>query len=252
MTEEERQLTLNRSVAIIGRDSLQNKLLATFIDERTGCICLVRSIDSLDGFPIAANALALLDIDSVAAEDVRTHLQALSAIAACRNIAVINAEESVTLEQIIAWPGVSGIFFRETSQENLAKGIQAIFNGECWLPRKMLSAYLKQARSRLRSPIPEASILTRKEIETLKLLTSGNSTHRIARKLNVSPHTVKTHLYNVFRKIRVSNRVQAVHWALQHIDGMDQELQIMKRLLPAEEPSVNVRPVMRSPEPPAY
>jgi len=226
MTEAERQLTLNRSVIIIGRDSLQNKLLATLIDERTGCICLVRSIDSLDGFPIAAHALALLDIDSVAAEEVGTHLQALSAIAACRNVAVINAEAGVTLEQIIAWPGVNGIFFREASQENLVKGIQAIFNGEYWLPRKMLSAHLEQARSHRRSPIPEATLLTRKEIETLKLLAGGNSTHRIARKLNVSPHTVKTHLYNVFRKLRVSNRVQAVNWALQHVDGVERELRL--------------------------
>jgi LuxR family transcriptional regulator of csgAB operon len=29
-------------------------------------------------------------------------------------------------------------------------------------------------------------------------------------------HTVKTHIYNLLRKIRVSNRVQAVHWAGQN------------------------------------
>ena len=46
----------------------------------------------------------------------------------------------------------------------------------------------------------------------LRLLAAGNTTEHIAASLKVSPHTVKTHIYNLFRKIHVSNRVQAVHW----------------------------------------
>lgn len=221
MTEEARQSALNRSVIIIGPNSLQNKLLADLIDERTGYICLVRSIDGLSGLPIAVNALALLDIESVAAKDIVSHLQSLAASASCRNVAVINAEEGMTFLQVVAWPGVRGIFFRETSQENLLKGIRGIFDGEYWLPRRMLSAHLEQIRMRQRAPAPELAALTPKEIDTLKLLTSGNSNSHIARQLNVSPHTVKTHVYNLFRKIRVSNRLEAVHWALQNIDGVD-------------------------------
>jgi DNA-binding CsgD family transcriptional regulator len=37
----------------------------------------------------------------------------------------------------------------------------------------------------------------------------------------VSLHTVKTHVYNVYRKLRVSNRVQAVQWALQNTEGLE-------------------------------
>jgi DNA-binding NarL/FixJ family response regulator len=224
MTTEAGQGTLSRSVIIVGRSSLQNKLLADLIDERTGCICLVRSIDALNGLPIAANALTLLDIEGVAEKDIILHLQSLAATASCRNVAVINADESTTFLHVIAWPGVKGVFFRETSQDNLLKGVQGIIDGEYWLPRKMLSAHLELIRMRQRSAASVVPALTRKEIETLKLLTEGRSNNHIARQLSVSPHTVKTHVYNLYRKLRVNNRVQAVHWALQNIDGFQREI----------------------------
>ena len=64
---------------------------------------------------------------------------------------------------------------------------------------------------------PAAKGLTPKELETLRLLAKGDSTKHIARQLNVSPHTVKVHTSNVFRKIQVSNRVQAAQWASCHM-----------------------------------
>jgi DNA-binding NarL/FixJ family response regulator len=220
MSEAARPSTLNRSVIIIGQGSLQNKLLADLIRDRTGRACLLRSDVGLSDLPIAADALALVDIESVAADDIVLHLESLAADASCRSIAIINADESTTFWQVVAWPGVKGVFFRESSHENLLKGIQGIFDGEYWLPRKMLSAHLEEIRMRQRPPVPEAAALTPKEIATLRLLAKGSSNSHVARELGVSLHTVKTHVYNVYRKLRVSNRVQAVHWALQNIDGV--------------------------------
>jgi DNA-binding NarL/FixJ family response regulator len=221
VSAEARPFAPRRSVVIIGRESLQNRLLAGLIEQRSGCSCLLRSVEGLNGFPFAANALALLDIEGLAAPDIAARLQALS-VRACRSIAVINADEDVAFAEIVTWPGVKGVFLTDTSQESLVKGIQAIFNGDYWLPRKLLCEHLERTRVALRpAASTEATSLTRKEIETLKLLATGNSTVYIASKLNVSPHTVKTHIYNLFRKIRVSNRVQAAQWAMQNIDVVE-------------------------------
>ena len=52
--------------------------------------------------------------------------------------------------------------------------------------------------------------LTRREVEMLTHLSEGKSNKEIARTLNVSPNTVKTHLANLYEKLSVKNRTQAV------------------------------------------
>ncbi len=223
MTETARRDTPKRGVVLIGRNDFQNKLLAGLIVERIGCSCLVRSIEDLSGPSVDADVLALLDVEGIAAPDLNVRLHALATCATVRNIALINADESVSFEQIVAYPGIKGIFCRETSEENFVKGVLAIFKGECWLPRKMLFAHWERTSAHKRLFPAETTLLTRKETDTLKLLVGGHSNNHIARALNVSPHTVKTHIYNLFRKLHVGNRVQAVHWALQNIKGVERE-----------------------------
>ncbi len=223
MSETARWAAPKRGVVLIGRNDFQNKLLANLIAERIGCSCLVRSIEDLGGPSVDADVLALLDVEGIAAPDLNVRLQVLATCASVRYIALINAGEGVSFEQIAACPGIKGIFCRETSEENFVKGIHAIFKGECWLPRKMLSAHWERNSAHKRLFPAETPLLTRKEIDTLKLLVGGHTNNHIARTLNVSPHTVKTHIYNLFRKLHVGNRVQAVHWALQNIEGVERE-----------------------------
>ena len=55
--------------------------------------------------------------------------------------------------------------------------------------------------------------LTRQEVKVLEQLAAGQSNKEIARTLGVSPNTVKTHLANLFGKLEVSRRTQAVRKA---------------------------------------
>ena len=214
MGDQGSQVALGRSVIIVGTGSLQNKLLANLIEQRTGYACSTRPADEING-SLPASSLALID-----AAEFAQRLQALCARGVFQSIALINTEERLPLELVVACPGVKGVFFTESSEETLVKGIEAIFRGEYWLPRRVLSAHLERTRTVQKPASPAATLLTRKELETLRLLAVGSSTGDIANELKVSPHTVKTHLYNLFRKIRVTNRVQAVHWAAQNKIGL--------------------------------
>jgi DNA-binding NarL/FixJ family response regulator len=203
---------LNRSVVVVGSSSLQNKLLVKLIGEQTGYPCLIRAAAQVDTPDGDATSLALLD-----AAHFGSGLRAVCERGAFTRIAVFNAEASVDFEQLITYPGVNGVFHSDTSEDHFIRGIEAIFRGEYWLPRRILSAHLERTRTVLKPPVAMAAALTRKEIQTLSLLATGNSTERIAHELNVSPHTVKTHIYNLFRKINVRNRVQAVQWAAVNV-----------------------------------
>jgi len=62
----------------------------------------------------------------------------------------------------------------------------------------------------------EECTLTDRELEILSLVAEGHTNGRIARALWVTEQTVKFHLSNVYRKLGVSNRTEASHWAHKH------------------------------------
>ena len=63
--------------------------------------------------------------------------------------------------------------------------------------------------------------LTRREAEILDLVAEGYSNGRVAKLLWVTDQTVKFHLSNIYRKLGVTNRTEATHWALTEGLGSD-------------------------------
>ena len=61
-----------------------------------------------------------------------------------------------------------------------------------------------------------ASLLTRRELEVLRLMTEGLNTANAARRLHVSAATVRNHVQNIFGKLGVHSRLEAVAYATRH------------------------------------
>ena len=59
--------------------------------------------------------------------------------------------------------------------------------------------------------------LTQRELEIMEMLIAGYSNTIIAEKLYISPYTVKTHLYNIYKKIGVHHRFQAALWGAKNL-----------------------------------
>jgi DNA-binding NarL/FixJ family response regulator len=59
-------------------------------------------------------------------------------------------------------------------------------------------------------------VLSARELEVLALVATGARTRAIARQLGLKEATVKTHLFHVYKKLGVANRVAATRWYLQH------------------------------------
>lgn len=55
------------------------------------------------------------------------------------------------------------------------------------------------------------TLLTEREKQVMKLLATGITYAAIAQQLEVSPETVKMHLKNIYRKLQVQNKIEALH-----------------------------------------
>lgn len=107
--------------------------------------------------------------------------------------------------------GACGYLLKDVDAERVADGIRAAARGESPLDPRAARAIL-DARS---APDPLAG-LSQREREVLRLLVEGLPNKLIARRLQISEKTVKSHLTRIFRELGLTDRTQAALWAERH------------------------------------
>lgn len=130
-------------------------------------------------------------------------------------VLLINTPEDYLFSEVEAWPGISALFHLSVEEHTLIDGIRNVLNGGCHFPHNLTSYLINQSGNYRYHD--DASGLTQREKDILNKLRMGASNVEIARLLFISENTVKTHLYNLFRKISVKNRTQAVTWANENL-----------------------------------
>jgi DNA-binding NarL/FixJ family response regulator len=132
-------------------------------------------------------------------------------------VAVYNVYPGWGIEEEALRFGIKGFFYKSDGLKHLLKGIRAILGQEVWVSREILLRSAMGGTRIKRSVVQEKTGLSTREIEILLLLSSGIQNEEIAQKLFISPNTVKTHLYNIFKKIHVPNRLQATLWVAKNL-----------------------------------
>ena len=114
--------------------------------------------------------------------------------------------------------GADGYLLKETKAKKLHDYLfETIQGGAAMTP----SIALKTLKL-LRNPIvfkPDTTIdfsLSQREIEVLEQLSTGLSYKKIAENLFISPNTVRKHFNNIYKKLQVSNKVEAIQKAKKH------------------------------------
>jgi DNA-binding NarL/FixJ family response regulator len=110
--------------------------------------------------------------------------------------------------------GVQGYLPQSTDPVSLPRVLRAALDGEAILPRRLVVRLMHEfARSPRRRPIekvPSLAFLTARQWQILDLLDEGASTSEIARKLSISPITVRRHIEHIVQKLRVHDRDSAL------------------------------------------
>jgi len=113
--------------------------------------------------------------------------------------------------------GAAGYLLKDVHIDEVIKAIRAVHAGESVLhpavARRVIDRFVLPAEKR--SPHDALDELTEREMDVLKLAAKGMSNRGIAAELVISVRTVQTHLNNVFNKVGVGSRTEAVIYALQ-------------------------------------
>ncbi|HCG7374867.1 LuxR C-terminal-related transcriptional regulator [Vibrio parahaemolyticus] len=211
--------TTNNTVLLFTFNNIQGRGLQTAIEQNIEkTVLLTRSADV--NFPSTRDEHYVAIVDSSLPElpEVKQTLSELEHVDAT---VLINAEPNLRIESLLTWSNLKGLFYFEDDFDKVMMGLKGILNGENWLSRDILNQLIGYLLS-LNNTVGELETklemeLTRREMQVLSALCQGGSNLDIADSLFVSEHTVKSHLYSIFRKLEVKNRMQAITWAKRNL-----------------------------------
>jgi DNA-binding NarL/FixJ family response regulator len=110
--------------------------------------------------------------------------------------------------------GACDYVLKGSSRKELVSAIERAARGQSPDPDSILQR-VKEAMERRHEPVKEDIPLTNREVQVLRHVALGLSNREIGRSLEISVETVKEHVQNILRKIKVSDRTQAAVWAVR-------------------------------------
>jgi two-component system nitrate/nitrite response regulator NarL len=137
----------------------------------------------------------------------------------CPNTAIIMltvSEESDDLAMAMR-AGAQGYLIKNIETDYLLRAIRRAAAGETVVAEALTGKLVAQMQAGLTErPVSDLDKLTPREKDILACLALGESNKFIARKLDLAESTVKIHVQNVLKKLKLSSRVQAAVFAVEH------------------------------------
>ena len=210
------------TIYVVGPCRVNNELLASFLEVKVEAKCVTKGAidDVLDLRGQEADNPKLVLLDCFAKDPERLFLE----IESCRRdickpalVAVFNLIRGLKIDEELVMRGVRGIFYANDNPGHLMRGVRALLEGETWISRDIMSKFIPKIEQARRVSATKTSVLSQREAEILGLVAEGAMNTEIAQTLYISRHMVKSHLYNIYKKIKVANRLEAALWASKNL-----------------------------------
>ncbi|WP_075717615.1 response regulator [Roseburia sp. 499] len=111
--------------------------------------------------------------------------------------------------------GIDGYMLKDSDSNELKKAILSVIQGESYIQPSLIPILNSKMIERDVEK-EKLNLLTKREVDVLKLMAVGSYNKEIGEKLNISERTVKNHISSIFKKIEVSDRTQAAIFAIKN------------------------------------
>ena len=174
----------------------------------TSCIEAIRSlVPDIAILDVSMPDLTGLEILAIAnSENLSTRLVFFTASSADRELIIAAAA------------GAYGVILKDAAPEALVQSLRQVADGQRLLP--LPSSDRPVSSGQRNSAIAEnvLKVLTHREREIMPLVSEGLSNKAIARRLNISPGTIKVPLHHIYQKLEINNRTVLAALAISHND----------------------------------
>lgn len=154
--------------------------------------------------------LILMDIQMPVMDGIQSTLEVKKRFPATKIIALTTFSDEEKLLQMIL-SGASGYLLKDISSDDLYKSILDVIEGGGSMSPSIAYKLLEHVKGVSKSGVStDLELLTTREKEILELIKTGLQNKEVAEQLHISPQTVRKHLENIYEKLQVNNRVEAI------------------------------------------
>ena len=198
-------------VAIVEDDSEIRQTLALIIEGTPGFVCRHTYNDcetAIKDLPEQYNNVVLMDINLPGKSGIDgVRILKEKGFEADFIMLTVQSDDDSIFDSLCA--GAAGYLLKDTPPVELLQSIREVAEGGSPMSASIARRVITSFRSTAKNPLSE------REREILQLLCDGNNYKVIAEKLFVSGHTVRAHIKNIYKKLQVNSRAEAVSKALK-------------------------------------
>ena len=205
----------NISVCIVDDNRELRNALEEIISMSDGYRCagtISTAEDAIRQIPLLKPDVVLMDINLGSGESGIDCVRALKPRIPATNfmMCTVYEEDEKIFEALSA--GASGYILKKTTPSRMLEAIRELYEGgapmSSQIARKVVAAFLNKPSGNTGNDL---NSLTHREREILELLSRGMMYKEIALALNLAHETIRKHVYHVYEKLHVTNRVEAVN-----------------------------------------
>lgn len=156
--------------------------------------------------------IVLLDVDRSDGDGVALGRAIVESRPRLKVVALASLDDSSLVREVMI-AGFHGFVSKDTDPDRFLVALRSVIDGGSVFPEALIRSTPAEQPVERRWRMWR---LTEREVEVLQLLSEGASGQEIAERLDLSPHTVRTHIQSIMSKLQVHSRLAAAALAVRH------------------------------------